>query len=76
MKGNRRTPSRSLRDLLNRVKRFLMPWIEPTEPEDPYAYRMATLRRPPSKGGAAAVAELDEEGWDDEQISGHRGYRS
>jgi hypothetical protein len=31
------------------------------EPEDPYAYHMAPLRRPPSKGGAAAVAELDEE---------------
>jgi hypothetical protein len=76
MKGHRRTPRRSLRDLLNRVKRFLMPWIEPTEPEDPYAYRMAPLRRPPGKGGAAAVAELDEEAWDDEQISGRPGYRS
>jgi len=51
----------SLRKLLDRLKRFFMPWIEPTEPEDPYAYRMAPLRRPPGKGGAAAVAELDEE---------------
>ncbi|MGD0740996.1 MAG: hypothetical protein ABR957_15500 [Terracidiphilus sp.] len=43
------------------MKRFFMPWIEPTEPEDPYAYRMAPVRRPPTKGGAAAVAELDDE---------------
>jgi hypothetical protein len=61
MKDHRRRPRLSLRDLLNRVKRFFMPWIEPTEPEDPFAYRMAPLRRPPSKGGAAAVAEFDEE---------------
>jgi hypothetical protein len=61
MKDNRGRPNRSLRDLLNHVKRFFMPWIEPTEPEDPHAYRMAPLRRPPDKGGAAAVAELDEE---------------
>jgi hypothetical protein len=70
MKNNRRQPSRSLRDVLNRVKRFLMPWIEPTEPEDPYAYCMAPLRPPPSRGGAAAVAELDIEGRDDEQSAG------
>jgi hypothetical protein len=41
-----------------------MPWVEPSEPaqpEDPYSYRMAPLRRPPNGGGAAAVAELDEE---------------
>lgn len=31
------------------------------EPDDPYAYRMAKLRRPPGKGGTSAVAELDEE---------------
>lgn len=61
MKDKRRHPNRSLRDLLNRVKRFFMPWIEPIEPEDPYAYRMAPSRRPPTKGGASAVAELDEE---------------
>lgn len=52
---------RSLRKLLARLKRFLMPWSDPAEPEDPYAYRMAPLRRPPNKGGAAAVAELEEE---------------
>jgi hypothetical protein len=61
MKDNLKRPNRSLRDLLNRMKRFFMPWIEPTEPEDPYAYRMAPVRRPPTKGGAAAVAELDDE---------------
>ncbi len=57
---NQRRSKRSLRDLLSRMRQFFMPWIEPTEPEDPYAYRMAPLRRPPSKGGAAAVEELDE----------------
>jgi len=31
------------------------------EPEDPYAYRTATLRRPPQGKSGAAVAELDEE---------------
>jgi hypothetical protein len=61
VKSKQNRPARSLRRLLNRLKRILMPWIEPTEPEDPYAYRMAPLRRPPGKGGAAAVAELDEE---------------
>ena len=49
----------SLKDLLNRLKLFFR--RKPAEPEDPYAYRMATIRRPPNKGGAAAVAELDED---------------
>jgi hypothetical protein len=31
------------------------------EPEDPYAYRTALLRRPPHGKSGAAVAELDEE---------------
>jgi hypothetical protein len=31
------------------------------EPEDPYAYRLAPLRRPPRDRSGAAVAELDEE---------------
>ena len=31
------------------------------EPEDPYAYRTAPLRRPPHGRSGAAVAELDEE---------------
>jgi hypothetical protein len=59
MKKKGRT--RTLRDRLRRLRRFLMPGIDPAEPEDPYAYRMAPLRRPPSKGGAAAVVELEEE---------------
>jgi hypothetical protein len=61
MKDKRSRPKRSIRDLLRRVKRFFLPGTEPIEPEDPHAYRMAPLRRPPNKGGAAAVAELDEE---------------
>jgi len=59
MKNKRST--RPLRALLDRLKRLFRRRIEPAEPEDPYAYRMAPLRRPPSKGGAAAVAELDED---------------
>jgi hypothetical protein len=31
------------------------------EPEDPYAYRTAPLRRPPQGKSGSAVAELDEE---------------
>jgi hypothetical protein len=63
MEGKQRRSAHSLRDLLKRLRRFFMPRVEPIEPEpeDPYAYRMAPLRRPPTKGGAAAVAELDEE---------------
>ncbi len=59
MKNQERRSVRSLKDLLNRLK--LLFRRKPAEPEDPYAYRMATLRRPPNKGGAAAVAELDED---------------
>ena len=59
MKNHDRRSIRSLRDLLNRLK--LMFRRKPAEPDDPYAYRMAPLRRPPHKGGAAAVAELDQD---------------
>jgi len=65
MRSKKNRSARSLRTLLDRLRRFFMPWVEPTEPaehDDPYAYRMAPVRRPPTKGGAAAVAELDEEG--------------
>jgi hypothetical protein len=47
-----------LRRLLAKMKLFCR--REP-EPEDPYAYRMAPLRRPPHGRSGAAVAELDEE---------------
>lgn len=58
MKGkNKNRSPRLLRDLLRKLKDFLRPR---PEPEDPYAYRMAPLRRPPHNRGAAAVAELDE----------------
>lgn len=59
MKNPEKRSIRSIKDLLNRLK--LLFRRKPAEPDDPYAYRMATLRRPPSKGGAAAVAELDED---------------
>jgi hypothetical protein len=51
-------PSHPLHDLLKRLQSLIR---RRPEPEDPYAYRVATLRRPPNKGGAAAVAELDED---------------
>lgn len=59
MKNRDRRSIRSLGDLLDRLKLIFR--RKPAEPDDPYAYRMATLRRPPSKGGAAAVAELDQD---------------
>jgi len=59
MKQPDRRSIRSLRDLLNRLK--LVFRRKPAEPEDPYAYRMAPLRRPPTNGSAAAVVELDED---------------
>ena len=59
MKNRDRRSIRSLRDLLNQLKRIFR--RKPAEPDDPYAYRMAPLRRPPHEGGAAAVAELDED---------------
>jgi hypothetical protein len=47
-----------LRRLLGRPK--LLFGRKP-EPEDPYAYRTAPLRRPPHGRSGSAVAELDEE---------------
>jgi hypothetical protein len=44
--------------LLDRLKRLFRP---KPEPEDPYAYRMAPLRRPPRGRSGTAVAEMDEE---------------
>ncbi|MGA2456762.1 MAG: hypothetical protein ABSF85_04285 [Terriglobales bacterium] len=46
------------RRLLERLKLLLR---RKPEPEDPYAYRTAPLRRPPHGRSGAAVAELDEE---------------
>jgi hypothetical protein len=47
-----------LRRLLNRLKRMFR---RKPEPEDPYAYRMAPVKRPPRGRSGAAVVELDEE---------------
>ncbi len=47
-----------LQRLLDRLKRLFR---RKPEPEDPYAYRTAPLRRPPNSRSGAAVAELDEE---------------
>jgi hypothetical protein len=47
------------RRLLEKVSRWLR--REPELPGDPYAYRMAPVRRgPKGKSGAAAVAEPEE----------------
>jgi hypothetical protein len=46
------------RRLLDRLKLLFR---RKPEPEDPYAYRTAPLRRPPHGKSGAAVAELDEE---------------
>jgi len=56
---DRNEKARSLfQRLLNRLKRMLR---RKPEPEDPYAYRMAPVKRPPHGRSGAAVAELDEE---------------
>jgi hypothetical protein len=44
--------------LLNKLKRLVQ---RKPEPEDPYAYRMAPVKRPPHGRSGAAVAELDEQ---------------
>jgi len=70
MQSGPRSSSR-LRRLLERLERLLH--LGPgrfqrllqrkldAEPEDPYAYSMAPLRRPPNSRSGAAVADLDEE---------------
>ncbi len=47
-----------LQRLLDRLKRLFR---RKPEPDDPYAYVTAPLRRPPQSRSGAAVAELDEE---------------
>lgn len=47
-----------LRRLLAQLKLL---FTRKPEPEDPYAYSMATLRRPPRDRSGAAVAERDED---------------
>jgi len=44
--------------MLERLKRIFR---RKPEPEDPYACRMAPVKRPPRGRSGAAVAELDEE---------------
>ncbi len=46
-----------LKKLLERLQRLFR---RKPEPEDPYAYRMAPVKRPPRGRSGAAVAELDE----------------
>jgi hypothetical protein len=55
---SQRDSSNPFRWLLESLKRIFR---RKAEPEDPYAYQMAPLRRPPRDRSGAAVAELDEE---------------
>ena len=48
----------SWKAILERLRRLWRP--KPELPEDPYAYRMARLRRGPKGRSGAAVVELDE----------------
>jgi hypothetical protein len=57
MKSKSRPPS-YVKRLLDRLKRLFR---RKPEPEDPYAYRAAPVRRPPKGRSGAAVAELDDE---------------
>lgn len=57
----KKTASPSLfRQILQHLKNLFRRKPEP-EPEDPYAYRMAPVKRPPHGRSGAAVAELDED---------------
>lgn len=56
--SKRRRSIRPMRNLLDALKRLFR---RKPEPEDPYAYRMAPLRRPPNGRSGSAVAELDED---------------
>jgi len=47
-----------IRNVLERLARWLR---GKPEPEDPYAYHMAPVKRPPRDRNGAAVAELDDE---------------
>jgi hypothetical protein len=49
-----------LQRLLARLKWIFRRKADP-EPEDPYAYSMALLRRPPHGRSGAAVADLEDE---------------
>jgi hypothetical protein len=49
-----------LQRLLDRLKRLFGRKPDP-EPDDPYAYSMAPLRRPPRGKSGAAVADVEEE---------------
>ena len=59
MKKRDRSSSR-LKRLIDRLKRLFRQKPDP-EPQDPYAYSMAPLRRPPRGRSGAAVAEIEED---------------
>lgn len=52
---------RSLSNLRRLLAQIRLLFRRKPEPEDPYAYRTAPLRRPPRGRSGAAVADLDEE---------------
>jgi hypothetical protein len=47
-----------LQRVLEQLRRLFRP---KPEPEDPYAYKMAPVRRPPRGRSGAAVAEIEED---------------
>lgn len=57
---NREKRPRGLQRVVDRLRRLFRRKADP-EPEDPHAYRVAPLRRPPHGRSGAAVAELDED---------------
>jgi hypothetical protein len=57
--GNKRSRIRIALDFLRR----LLGKKQPPQPGDPYAYRMAPVRRGPKGRSGAAVAELEEDSY-------------
>ena len=58
MNPTRRSPS-IVQRLLARLRQLFRP---KPEPEDPHAYAMAPVRRPPHGRSGAAVAEIEDDG--------------
>lgn len=58
MFGKKRNLPTYLQQLLECLKRLIFP---KPEPEDPYAYRIAPVKRPPRGRSGAAAIEIEEE---------------
>jgi hypothetical protein len=62
--GKKRSRTRSVLDFLRRLL-AKKPFGKkpPPQPEDPYAYRMAPVRRGPKGRSGAAVAEIEDDSY-------------